>query len=191
MSSLMLLNPKKRKRKGKSKKRRVTKSRRKVSRRYKRNPLNTGGIVKQVTGAVIPAAGAIGLDVVYGYLPIPDRFKNGALRHVVKGAAAIGLGMLVSQFAKKQLGNDIAQGALTVIMYNAGRDLAGRFMPNLNLGIYDDDDDLGYYSAGYVPQAESMNGLDLDDDGMGGLDLEGYDEGEYSLEAYDDDVDEF
>lgn len=63
----------------------------------------------------------------------------------------IGLGMLVSKIGKnKKLGEQLAGGAVTVALYNAGKQMIG---PSLGLSGYDDgllgwdDGLLGYYNA--------------------------------------------
>lgn len=166
MPSLMLVNPRKRKgRKTKTRKRRrnpIAKAnpRRRVRRRgttrkrYRRNPSARGlkGLIKNtVMPSATAAVGAIGLDIIMGYLPLPDALKTGPMRHVVKGAGAIGLGMLAANVVGRKTAEQFTAGAMTVVMYNAGRELASRFMPNLPLGAYIDDDSmegLGYYGAG-------------------------------------------
>lgn len=192
MASLMLVNPKKRRKKRKGKRRSVAKAsprrrRRKAVKRYsrrRRNPAKRGmqGIIQNtVMPAATAAAGAIGLDLIMGYLPLPTAMKTGPMRHVIKGAAAIGMGMLAANFVKRSTAEAFTTGAMTVVMYNAGREAATRFMPNLPLSAYDEygDNDmegLGYYSAGYDPDSEMM-GLDL--------------EGDESLMAYPNAMDDF
>lgn len=198
---LMLVNPKRRKKRRKTRVKRrrnpvaANPRRRKrryvAKRRYRRNPARRGGF--KITGiirntlapAAMAAGGAIGLDLIMGYLPIPIAMKTGPMRHVIKGAAAIGMGMLAANFVSKQTAETFTSGALTVVMYNAGREMAARFAPNIQLGEYmNNDNSLGYYGAGYDPgemaalDLESSDYLDYDDSGMGATI---YEEDELSL----------
>lgn len=108
--------------------------------------------MKNVQKGAIGAAGALAVDVAMQRLPIPDNLKSGAMAPAVKGLVGIGLGMAVAKLGKnKQLGEQLADGAITVALYNAGREMIG---PQIGLSAYDDgllgtdfDDDLGYYSA--------------------------------------------
>lgn len=117
-------------------------------RRYRRNPMTVKGILN---GMVIPAAqagaGAVLLDVAWGYVPIPDNIKNGALRHVAKGIGAIALGWGIGQVASKKMGDTMAMGALTVTFHAAFRELTQQFLPNVNLAYYSAGP-----TAGYDPQ---------------------------------------
>lgn len=108
-------------------------------RRYKRNPNGRGIINTTLMPAATAATGALALDVLWGFVPIPEGLKSGPLRHVVKGAGAIGMGWLAGQVVKKSTAAQFATGALTVIMHDAMRDMMARFMPGVGLG---------YYSAG-------------------------------------------
>lgn len=89
--------------------------------RYRRrNP--TGGFVRDAMAVIIPSAvggaGALGLDVLLGVLPLPDAMKMGPMRPVVRVAGAIGLGMLVGMVASKQTATQVASGAMTVVLYD-------------------------------------------------------------------------
>lgn len=113
--------------------------------RYRRNP--TGGRMTMrsvINQLVIPAAqagaGALALDIAWGYVPVPLEWKTGNLRHVVKGGGAIVLGMIAQQVLGAQIGKNIAMGALTVTFHDAMRDLVAQTMPNIPLG---------YVGAGY------------------------------------------
>lgn len=105
--------------------------------RYQRNParMTMRGIINST---VIPAfqagAGALALDVIWGYVPVPLDWKTGNLRHVVKGGGAIVLGMLAQQFLGARVGQNIAIGALTVTFHDAMRDMVAQFAPQIPLG---------------------------------------------------------
>jgi hypothetical protein len=139
--------------------------RRVARRRYSRNPIR-GGMRGILNGLVIPAAtagaGALGLDIIWGYVPIPVTLKTGPARHVVKGLGAIVMGMAVGALANRRLGNTMALGALTVTMHDAMRELVANTMPQVPLGYYSpgmpvgSDPRLGYYvGAQHAPTGPS------------------------------------
>lgn len=113
--------------------------RRSGMRRYRRNPAAGRMTMKSVmNNVVVPAfqagAGALALDVIWGYVPVPLEWKTGNLRHVVKGGGAIVLGMVAQQMLGAQMGRNIALGALTVTFHDAMRDMVAQFAPNIPLG---------------------------------------------------------
>jgi hypothetical protein len=151
MAKVMLVNRKKRGRKGKKvavAKRKSPVRRRSASRRktktvkFKRNPsprnIVTNVVDRQLRPAAIQAAGALALDVIYGYLSkyIPVNFQAGALRHFTKGVVAVGISAVASnlKLAKAAVLNDAAKGALTIVMHDAGKELMTQFAPQLPLG---------------------------------------------------------
>lgn len=162
---LLLINPKKR-RKAKRKKVRTV-SRKKITRRRKRNPVmarkrrrirkrnpSARGILNaQVIPAATAAAGAIGLDALLGVLPVPAMFQTGSMRYLLKGAGAIGLGLLAGTVVKQNTAKELSMGALTVTMHEVYRDLMSKFAPQIPLAGYDSSV-MGYYNAGYP-----VNGL--------------------------------
>jgi len=192
MAEMLIMNPAKRKRRKKTvKKRRKVPARRtssvkrskSVTRRYRKNParrsrMKVGNVM---TTALIPSAiaagGAIGLDVIMGYLPVPDNLKTGPMRHLVKGAGAIGMGMLAGMFLKPKTAELVTVGALTVVMHNAGKEMVQTFAPNIKLGSVEDDyDELSYVSPG-MPVGEYLNEYVSDDEGgmdayLNGISLE-------------------
>ncbi len=145
---LLLVNPRKRTRaktprktpvKTKITARRASPVRRKktITVRRRRNPIAKRNIMaSQITPAFTAATGALGLDIMLGILPIPDTIKSGAFRHVVKGAGAIAMGMLVANLVNRKVGEQMATGALTVVMHGAMKEVAQASMPNLQLGYY-------------------------------------------------------
>lgn len=151
MAHLMLVNPKKRK-SVKRRKNPITIKRRSLSavkhhapkrhKRYKRNPISSHGVMGQIKNASIGAAGALAVDIAMTKLPIPAQFRNGAMLHVAQGLVSLGLGMAVSKFGKnKALGMQLADGGLTVAIYNGLRATVGS-----HVGLADDL--LGYSMAG-------------------------------------------
>jgi len=154
-NQLLLVNPRKR-RKARRKtakkrvapvraKRRVKSTRKRITKR-RRNPIarkrmSAGNIIN---GQVIPAftagVGALGLDMVMGYVPLPASMTTGALKHVVKGVGAIALGLVAGMVVKPSTAKELSMGALTVTMHDALREATQRFAPNIQLG---------YYNAGF------------------------------------------
>lgn len=160
MSLVYVVNPRKRSKKSHAKKRRAPRARKAAApkrrrkarrssstvvatRRYKRNPRFGGGLVNKVTGALVPAAigaaGAIAVDVAMGYLPIPERFKTGPLRHVTNGLAAVGVGLASGFVLKPEQARQVMNGGLTVAIYKAGRDAVQKFAPKITLAELEDD----------------------------------------------------
>lgn len=158
MAQLMLVNPRKRhkskarRRKNPSASKSLSTFTRKHFRRRRRNPIRVGGNMMQtVQGGAIGAAGALAVDVVMTKLPLPANLTTGAMASITKGAVGIGVGMLVAKVGKnKRLGEQLAAGAVTVALYNAGKQMIG---PSLGLSGWDDgllgwdDGLLGYYNA--------------------------------------------
>lgn len=148
MAKMLLVNP--RKRRAPARRRRAPVARRPAIRaRRRRNPIAIKGLSGITQRTIIPAAtaaaGALGLDVIWGYAPVPANLKVGPLRHVVKGAAAIGLGMLAENFVKKSTAQNITLGALTVVLHDMGREVLQNAMPQIPLGMYMDGT-MGYYN---------------------------------------------
>lgn len=144
-------------------------TRRRITRRYARNParMTMRGVMNST---VIPAfqagAGALALDILWGYVPVPIEWKTGNLRHVVKGGGAIVLGMLAQQFLGARIGNNIALGALTVTFHDAMRDMVAQFAPQIPLGWVSPAVNAGNYGGpqtynypGGDPMLQGMNGL--------------------------------
>lgn len=205
---LMLVNPKKRKKRRKSTKKTMLRSAHSRKRRRRKNPirrnpkrrrsggkLNVGNIVQNtIMPAATAAGGAIGIDILMGLMPLPENLKTGPMRHLVKGAAAIGAGMLAANFVKPKTAELFTTGALTVVMYDAGREMIQNFAPDMaarmglsGMGLYYDDDELmglGYPGAGYT-------GVDNDDDEIDGLGLYYDDEDEFAGLGQDDEIEEF
>jgi len=176
MASLMLVNPRKRR---KSRRKAVTHKKNPIRRRrstglsaaphkrrrhhYRRNPIGGTGITEQIKGSAIGALGAIAVDLAMTRLPIPASMKTGAMLHVAQGAVSLGLGMLVAKVGKnKKLGMQLADGGMTVALYAAAKSMVG---PQLGLAGYEDlgDDLLGFEDLG-----DDLLGMD-DDYSMGGV----------------------
>lgn len=116
--------------------------------RFRRNPSSRGGkfsIKGTVKDTLIPsaigAAGALGLDVLLGLVPLPDMLKTPTVRPFVRIAGAIGIGMLASMVAGRKIGEQVTAGAVTVTVYDIMKGVVQQAMPTLSLG------DVGYYPS--------------------------------------------
>lgn len=173
MAGLVLVNPRARKHKRKAAKR-VVHRRKRIGtsvksivrrRKYRSNPISTGGIAGQLKGAGIGALGALAVDVAMSRLPIPVQFKSGQMRYLAQGLVSLGLGMVIAKVGRnKSLGVQVSSGGLTIAMHAMMKNAVG---PNLGLS----DDLLGYDLLGYdqMNGYDEMNGVD-DYDDMAGTD---------------------
>lgn len=169
MAQLMLVNPRKRRTTRKRRAPRRAPSRRlatTVTRKtYRRNPIKRKGIMTTFTNGATGAAGALAVDLAMSKLPIPANLNTGALAPVTRGLVGIGLGMLVAKFGKnKKLGEQLADGAVTVALYNTGKTMFGaqlgladgELLGADSLLYYGDESDgMDYYSA--APAYDSFN----------------------------------
>lgn len=120
-----------------------------------------GGLVQ---GALVPgalgAAGALTLDVVMGYASpyLPVTLQTGWFNVAVKGAAAIGVGMLVGKFLGRERGKVAMLGGLTVVLYGALKTLltsSGVTLP----GLSGYQDYTPYRMGAYMPGATGTPGI--------------------------------
>lgn len=160
MASLMLVNPKRRR---KTKARRNVKSvaanprrRRRTRRKARRNPVamanprrkrrtyrrrNPKFSVRSIQrDAIMPAAiggvGALALDVAFAALPIPANMKTGAIGTVAKIAGAVILGKIAGKALGAKTGEAVTVGAVTIQAYNLVKGFARQAMPTLPMGEY-------------------------------------------------------
>ena len=164
MAELLLVNPRRRKRRKASshrRKHRKTRARRrrkavaiaKVNprrrrrrshrvrhHRRKRNP-SVRGVINQIQPAVkaglIGAAGGLGLSVGLGYLldKLPVQLQSGYGLTAVKVLGALGVGILGGMVLKGK-GNALAQGAMTVVVYDELKKVIMAQFPAVPLGEY-------------------------------------------------------
>lgn len=114
----------------------------------RRNPARRMTLRGTMNNLVIPAAtagaGALALDVLWGFVPIPATIKTGPMRHVAKGVGAIALGALVGMVGNKRMGDTMAMGALTVVFHTAFREMTAQYAPQIPLGYYSAGLPVGY-----------------------------------------------
>lgn len=123
-------------------------------RRIHRNPIGLGMIQALLMPAATAAAGALVLDVAFGYLPIPANLKTGPMNLVVKTVGALGLTVLASKVVSKATAHAMGVGALTVVLHDVAKSFIAQAMPTLKMA------GLGYYSAGFPAGGyEAMNGM--------------------------------
>ena len=143
-----------------------------------RNPqrITARNIQNQLMDAGTGAVGALGLDVIQGYLPIPANLKAGLVGTGVKALLAIGMGVVASNFKiiRGPVANKMVNGALTVVLHDELKKQVAVFAPGLQLGEYLNDNGMGYYGSGYPAGVmdESYGGMgsylpELDTDDMG------------------------
>lgn len=94
-----------------------------------RNPV--GGVKTALMDAAYGAGGAVAMDLAMGFLPLPTSLQSGPLNYAAKGAIAIGLGMAAEKFLGSARGSKIADGALTVVMYEAAKAGIAEFAPTV------------------------------------------------------------
>ena len=162
--------------------RRTYATKRRSSRRRRRNPaLSMRSVQNQVMDAGTGAVGAIALDVVQGYLPIPANLKAGIVGTLVKVGLAISIGIIGSKvrIVSNAVAGKMANGALTVVLHDELKKQIMTFAPGIQMGEYLGPDGLGMYEgAGYAPYGEDTLGgpylpsldtesLDFQQDGFG------------------------
>lgn len=93
-------------------------------RRVRRNPigLGGGGMMGQLIGAMQGAAGALAVDAVLTYVPLPSMMTTGVMRNVTKAGLAIGIGLVGKKFLGRTAAK-MAEGAMTVAAYSAAKDM--------------------------------------------------------------------
>lgn len=99
--------------------RRSYRARSRRSYRRLRNP--RGDFMGTLTAGAIGAGGALLLSTVFGYVNpyLPASLQTGLVQTGVLAAGALGLGYLVGKFVSKDIGDDVAFGGLSVVIYQA------------------------------------------------------------------------
>lgn len=129
---------------------------------YRINPSPRALLGGLVMPAAMSAAGALAVDVAWGFMPLPEGIKTGPMRYLAKGAGAIALGMAVGMINKK-FGHSVALGGLTVTVHSAMRDALARFAPTVALGAYADE----MAAIGWDGDESSFAGFGYQEPGMG------------------------
>lgn len=165
------------------------KRRRRVSRVRRRNPIRrrtirtTGILDKLIMPAVSAAAGAISLDILWAYLPLPANIKSGNMKYMAKAAGAIGMSLLAEMVVTKKTAEALGVGALTVVLHQIAKETLQRTMPQVKMdglgciGYYNPampagtlgNDQMGYYAkpAPGIDPASATNFDSLYENEMG------------------------
>lgn len=110
--------------------------RRNPVRRMRRNPSARGAAVnfgKMLLPAMGIGAGAVGSEILMGYLPIPANLKMGVMRHVTKGVVGIGAGYIIGKvFKMKRLGNFFMLGAVAIATHDAIKEVIANKASGIN-----------------------------------------------------------
>lgn len=118
------------------------------ARRTRRNPISAhlGSIKALVTGAGIGAAGALGVDVAFGfvqsYLPASlstEKDAAGATNYgyyLAKGATAVAAAMALKKLIGPGRAAQVATGSLTVTLYRAMAQFLASTVPSVKLGMH-------------------------------------------------------
>ena len=135
--------------------------RRRATVRRRRNPAGRMTMRRVMNDLLLPSAtagaGALALDILWGFVPVPPEIKTGPMRHVAKGLGAIVLGQIVGMVGTRKMGDTMAMGALTVVFHSAFREMTAQFMPQVNLGYYSPGANAGYDAAlGYYVASPRM-----------------------------------
>lgn len=151
---------------------------------YGGNPaFNMRSVQNQLMEAGTGAVGALGLDVIQGYLPIPANLKTGLVGTGVKALLAIGMGVVASKvkIVRGATANKMVNGALTVVLHDELKKQVANFAPGIQMGEYIGDDGMGYYGSGYpagvmdegyggmgtyLPEIQDMS-MGMEQDGLG------------------------
>lgn len=135
-------------------------------RRYRRNPIKFSPmqfVQTTLMPSAIGAGGALGLDLLMGFLPLPVAMKTGPMRPVIKLVGAVGIGMLAGMVTNRRTAEQITAGAVTVVLYDTLKGFMQKAMPNLVLG------EAEYPALEYISPAQTVEGMGVYSDEMGEL----------------------
>lgn len=138
---------------GRRRRRRASYHLRRARRRTNPSPrLSVRSIQGNVINAVPGAFGALGLDILLGLVPIPAEWKAGMVGYLTKALGAIGLGMVANMAVSAKTATAMTEGALTVMLHGAMRELVATNLPQVPLGMYlPSMNGMGYYGSGWNP----------------------------------------
>lgn len=129
-----------------------------------RNP--RGDFMHTLAAGAIGAGGAFLLNMAYGYVNpyLPASLQTGLVQTGVLAVGALGLGWAIGKFVSKDIGDDVAFGGLSVVLYNAAQTVAASagLSTTNNLSGYADYTPrrLGaYMAAGSRPGTAGFRGL--------------------------------
>ena len=97
-------------------------------RRTRRNPVGGTGMGAQLMHGFVSGAGAVVVDVIQGFIPLPASLATGYGPYIVKGA----IGLLLGTVGRKVMGKTAATmgaGAVTVAAYGALKQMTAGMLP--------------------------------------------------------------
>jgi hypothetical protein len=123
-----------------------------------------GIVPTKVIPAAVGAAGALALDMGWGYLPIPASLATGPLAPVARIAGALALGYAAKFVAGDKYAEEVTVGAITVTVYDLAKTWMQANVPSVPLSAYVGG--MGYYSpARFSPMGVFVDGGSADDGG--------------------------
>lgn len=149
-----LSNPKRRKRRAPRRraarnvymsnpKRRRSRSRRPRRISYRRNPIGMRGgkggfdIGSMVMPAAMVGAGAVGTEILMGYLTVlPAILKTGPQRYVTKGVIGVIAGYFLGKYVNRKAGEAFAAGAIAIATHDAIKSAVTTYAPSVPFGGY-------------------------------------------------------
>lgn len=116
--------------------------------RRRSNPISLRNPVAMLMPALIGAGGALAVNAVVNYIPLPAMLTQGRMRYVTK----FGIAVLLGTVGRKFLGSKaekMAEGSMIVTMTDALKDVVGG-ATGLQLG--ENDDGIAYYSPAQIAE---------------------------------------
>lgn len=125
-------------RRGGKRRKRHPVSLRRLTRGRRRNLIRMD-IMSSIKDSALGAGGALALDLIFAKVSPHLGTMLGSLpaQYGMKGAIAIGLGVVSDKLLKLKAAKDIADGALTVTLHEAARAAIAQFAPQLNAQMGD------------------------------------------------------
>lgn len=117
----------------------------------RRNPAGLAGlrnIGNMAMTALQGAGGALAVNTMLNYVPLPAMLKSGNGKYIARGLGAVALGVFGDKILPGHSAQNMAVGALTVTMHDLLLGLVAQAVPTLKLG------DVGDYDTGvseYLP----------------------------------------
>lgn len=110
-------------------------------RSYRRNPIRLGGkgginIASMIMPGILVGAGAVGAEMLMGYLPLPPMLTTGPARYITKGVISVAAGALIAKFINKKAGEAFATGGIAIAAHDAIKASITNFMPGAKFGQY-------------------------------------------------------
>jgi len=125
----------------------------------------SSALLRDLGPVAIGAAGALGTDLIVGFIPWPAAVVTSPfsplIKTAVKVAVAVGVGFGVGKALGRPVGTKFMVGALTVVGYGFARDMLARFVPTLTLGELQENDfpEIGFVGENFSPLGEAMPGF--------------------------------